>query len=109
MFNKDTGEVKPNLPQIPEKRVEYSYKLSIAKVTKTIKPKTEDRYFDKKTGEQIEWSKWYDLSDEEKKQYAKHKVFTGDFETDRDTHNLYEQEMQDIDISDIAMYINRSR
>ena len=105
---KEKNVIELNLPLIPENETTFSYKLTISKVTRTKKAETDELYFNKKTGERIDWSKWYGLTDEEKKGYKKHNVFTGGFTVGSNDVEVYQQEKDYIDVGELAIFLNRA-
>lgn len=86
-----------------------SYKITISKVIKEEVEKTREGYFNQETAEEIDWSKWYKLDEDEKKNYIKREVPTGETEINEREEKIYEQEVNDLDIGEVAVYINRAR
>lgn len=84
------------------------YKVTIEEINEREVEKTEEKVFNKKTGDIISWSKWYALSDEEKEDYDKRQIPTGVVETETSEKKVYEQEVEDLDLGELAIYINRA-
>lgn len=86
------------------------YKITISEVNEQEVKKTEEVIVHKKTGEVISWSKWYEMKDEDKKaEYARKREFTGEVEVESKEKTIYEQEINDLDIGELAIYINRAK
>jgi len=85
------------------------YKITISAITEREIKKTAEEIVHKKTGEVIDWMTWYDLPEDEKKHYEKHRIATGEIDIDENTKVVYEQDVDDLDIGDLAIYINRAK
>ena len=106
----DEGKVDLNLydPKIETTR---SFKITIEEVVRTETEEMEGKYINSETGEIIS-SYDYEYKDEYKEkqeEFKKVNLPTGERSVNEKSTKIYEQEKSDIDISDIAMYINRSK
>lgn len=88
-----------------EKVTREIFRITISKVSKTEQEETETQYV--KGGKIISWNDWYSLDDEEKKKYIKTEKPTGKIERDESAEKLYEQDLEELDIRDLAVYLNR--
>lgn len=70
------------------------YKITISEITETEKPETEYENTHQK-----------DEKDEDIWDY----VETGKIKINRDERTIYEQELEDLDLGELAIYINRAR
>lgn len=87
-----------------------TYRITIECINKEYIKETKTCHFDKKTGEEVTWSKYYNNNDEEKDlKYASHEVDTGKVSMNERSEKVYEQEKSDLDVGELAMFINRSR
>ncbi len=85
------------------------YKIVISEVREFEVRDTAEVHVHKKSGESIGWSSWYNLDDGEKKNYEKRKEFTGKVERQKEETPIYEQEVSDLNVAELAVYINRAR
>lgn len=104
MFNNKEVEVR-GIPKIPEYAERTFYKVTIEKVTKKEVAEVSECFVDLETGEVIN-SSW---KKEDGHKYKHVKFPTGDTETKTQEVKIYEQELESLDIGDLAVYINRTR
>ena len=90
-----------------ETTVRKIFRVTISEVSKTEKEKTETKYI--KDGKIIDWSKWYNLTDDEKLEYTTINQPTGEIERDEIEEKIYKQDLENLDIQDLAVYLNRVR
>ena len=83
------------------------FRIVISEVSKTEKEETETKYI--KDGEIIDWSKWYKLTDEEKLEYTSVQQPTGEIERGEIEEKIYKQDLEELDVRDLAIYLNRVR
>ena len=115
---KEKGNTKEEI-KLPEGFIEGTgrnttnfYRIIIEEVTVVKIPKKETVYYHKDTGKIISSYKYsYELKkeQEEQKNYIAVKKATGEYETNEHTKKILEQTKDDIDVSDIALYINRAK
>lgn len=85
------------------------YKITISEVDEVRIEKTTEQIFHKETGKKIDWFKWYKLSDEEKENYDRRQIPTGEIEIEQNEKKIYEQEIAELDIGELAIFINRAK
>lgn len=106
--NKKEEVIDLGLPEIPPVREDTLFKITISQITRTKKPKVETEYYDKEEKKLVSsWSR-----DDDKKArgvYLEVKKFENEFDYKDHEEEIYQQEMQHIDVKDIALYINRAR
>ena len=83
------------------------FRVSISEVSKVEEEETESVYV--KDGKVISWNDHYNLSDEEKKGYIKTQKPTGKIKREENSEKVYEQDLDELDIKDLAVYLNRVR
>lgn len=91
---------------------DQKYRVTISLITTREVKETTDVYINDKTGEVLTWNGWYDLGKEDKKEQSKFKKVmqeTGDVEIKESEQKLFEQELNDLDVGELAVYINRAR
>lgn len=108
LFKNKNGE-EIEIPSIPEPERQVTYKLTVTKVTKVKTAKTKTVYFGPEKQIIQDWSAYYNLSDEKKEKFKEIQVPTADYESNTHSEELYSQEKNDLDIADMAMYINRAK
>ena len=86
-----------------------TYRITIEKVERTEYEDVKEKYFRASDGSWLEWHEWYNLPQKEKDQYEPRAIGTGKMSTQERTTKLYEQEREELNIGDIAVYINRVR
>ena len=86
-----------------------THRITILKVIREEVQETTEAYFHNKTGEKLDWSAWYKLSEKEQAQYSKKQIPTGETNVKERTEKIYEQEKEDLDVADVSLYINRGR
>ena len=108
MFKKENEnkeiEIK-GIPEIPEDSIESSFKLTIERVTKSKTVSTSSFFIDLETGEVIKEP----YNKKEGSKYERITYPTGDISTSTSEEKLYEQELNSLDIGELATYINRVR
>jgi len=109
MLFKDKNGEEIEIP-IPEQQRETTYKIIIKKLTKKLKPEITTVYINAKTKRVItDWSTYHNLPDEEKEDFRTTNVPIGSFETSIAEETIYEQEKYDLDVSELAMFVNRTK
>ena len=83
------------------------FRVSISEVSKVEEEETESIYV--KDGKIISWNDHYNLSDEEKKGYIETQKPTGKIKREENSEKVYEQDLDELDIKDLAVYLNRVR
>lgn len=80
-----------------------TYEITIKKVNKTYVPETEEVYYNSQTGEMVTWSVWY----HDKENHQMRKERTGKETLEITSEKIYEQEKDNLDVSELAIFINR--
>ena len=87
-----------------------TYRITIECITKNYVKESKSCHFDKNTGKEVTWTEYYHNGDEERdSKYATHDVETGKVTMDERSEKIYEQEKSNLDVSELAMFINRNR
>lgn len=85
------------------------YKIEISVVKEEEHQKTAEVYVNDKTAECLSWTQWYSLEQDQKKAFRKSETPTGETEVNRREDSVYVQEVEDLDIGELAVFINRAR
>ena len=93
-----------NLPNIPEDNERISYKITIERVTTREIAETTSIY----VGDDGKTYK-YSHNIPEGIEYKNVKVFTGDIDISRKERAIYEQELNDLDVGEMSVFINRAK
>jgi hypothetical protein len=83
-----------------------SYRILIEEIVREEYDETVEKYV--KDGIIIEWGEWYKLPEDEKNDWTKTDIPTGKKNTDERTIKLYEQEKTELDVGELAIFINRA-
>ena len=95
----------------PKVETSRTYKITIEEVIRTETEEVETKYVNKNTGEVIS-SYDYGYKDEYKEkqnEFEEVELPTGKRSINERQTKVYEQEKDDIEIADIAMYVNRAK
>ena len=86
------------------------FKIIIKEVDEVSKPETELILLHKETGKKIDSYDYnYKMKEEEKKNYVKVKKETGRLDVNTTEREVLNQTKENLDVSDLALYINRGR
>ena len=85
------------------------YKITIEQIDRDEVEETKEIYVHKDTGEKLDWMEWHNLDTELQKEYETKRVGTGNREIVNREQKVYEQEKADLDIAELAIFINRAR
>lgn len=103
MFDKNKEDKRElelkGLPIIPENTTEKFFKITIEEVEKTEVAKIKNQYSNKDTGKIC--NSW---DDGEK---IEADIFTGETEINTRETKIYEQEVKNLDVANLVVYINR--
>ena len=87
------------------------YKITIEEINRIEKNKTQEMFFhitDKeKNG--LTWFEHHKLSNEEQQNFYATEIQTQEIEIKETTQKIYEQEIVNLDIGELAIYINRAK
>lgn len=103
---KSEKEVKViGLPSVPETTFKKVYKITVEEIEKRTVPEIDKIYVNEETGEVLtsSWNKKDGVN------YQEVKAFMGSFEEETKTTKVYEQEVENFEVSELALHINRVR
>lgn len=92
------------IPDTPKKETRQLFRVTISSIARTKKPKVETRYIDKDGGKLIQSWERKDGFEYEEVQY-----FEEEFNYSDQEEKVFSQELDSLNVADIALYINRAR
>lgn len=107
IFNKKTNE-PIEVEYRPKTNIVKTYKITISEVTIYEKEEIEGKYINPETKNIVsDYDYRYELTEEEKKNFVKVYLPTGATARETKEVDVYEQIKDNLDISDVSIYINR--
>lgn len=92
------------IPDIPKKETRQLFRVTISSIARIKSPKVETRYIDKDEGKLIH--SWERKDD---KEYEEVQYFQEEFNYSDQEEKVFSQELDTLNVADIALYINRAR
>lgn len=111
MFDKKI-EYPEDIPLLENKGVlkRSFFKITIEEVKEVSKPETEEKYLhieNKKIISGYEYRQ--EIGEENQKDYIPVKVETGGISIDSNSKDIYEQKFDEMDVSEIVLFLNRTK
>lgn len=111
MFDKKI-EYPEDLPLLENDRVSRRtfFKVTIEKVEEVTKPQTEEKYLHNETKKIISgYGYRNEIEKDSQKDYLPVKVETGGRSIDSNSKDIYEQKFDEMDVSEIVLFLNRTK
>jgi len=88
------------------------YKITIEEINRCETNKTKEMFFHKlepELNKEITWYEHHNLPEEEQKNYYAKEIETQETEIKETEQTIYEQELTDLNIGELAIYINKAK
>jgi len=98
-----------NVP-VPKKITKELYRVTVNKITRTMKEDTDDRYYDVLTKKEVDWNAYYkaDESEETKGTVLKLKIPNGEFRASDASIEIFDQQHDTLDVQKLVLFLNQS-